>query len=74
MHKSDYMAIKLTRLIAVGKLKILNLDCVVYSRHCLRGGCGKWGQEEYVQQAFIEVKDDLLSKKNKLVQTKQIGS
>lgn len=70
MHKSDYMAIKPTWLIAVGKLKILNLDCIAPSRHCLMGGCGKWGQEEYVQEGFTEIKD-LVSDENKLVQTKQ---
>lgn len=67
------MSIKPTPLIAGGKLKILNLGCTVPSRHHLRGGCGKWGQEEYVQEAFTGEKEDFMSDEYKLLQTKQVS-
>jgi len=67
------MAIKLTWLIAVGKLKIPRLNCIVTSRHCLSGGCEKWRQEENVQEAFTEVGKDLVRVENKSFQTKQIS-
>lgn len=66
------MTIKPTWLIAVGKLKILKLDCIVTFSHWLRGSCGKWGQEEYMQETLETIKDTV-SDENKLVQTKQVS-